>query len=163
MMQMNTLTTRDKWEVVAYTGPPLPVLTGLQKSIVRKQLDERYCHRCGEYIYNPYRRRRVRHYHFHGKRPVPLLYKRVVVHPRIGFVEWVRRFPNVMRLMVSPEDMSFFNARPVFVRRIPALRMWTIDEWNACHPALAIPNEDGLKTIRKREWVDMLHTPDLAV
>lgn len=160
---MKMLTTRHKWEVIAYTGSPWPVLSGLEKSIIRKQLDERYCPRCGEYIYNPYRGRKVRHYHFHGKRPVPLLYKRVVVHPRVGFVEWARRFPRVMRLVVSPRDMTYFNSKPIFVRRIPALRMWTIDEWNATYPDLAIPDEDGLKTIRKREWVDMLHTPDLAV
>lgn len=160
---MNTLTTRQKWEVVAYTGSPWPVLSALQKTIIRKQLDERYCARCGEYIYNPYRGRKVRHYHFHSKKPEPLLYKRVVVHPRMGFVEWQRRFPRVMRLVVSPHDLTYHHGKPIFVRRIPALRMWTVDEWNTSYPGIAVPNEDGLKTIKKREWVDMLHTPDLAV
>ena len=155
--------TRHKWEIIAYTGSPLPALTALQKSMLRKQLDDRYCCRCGEYIYNPYRRRKIRHYHFDNKRSVPLIYKRIVVHPRIGFVEWVRRFPRVMRLIVSPDDMAFFNAKPIFVRRIPAVRMWTIDEWNTLYPGLVIPNEDGLKTIRHRKWVDMIQTPDLLV
>lgn len=157
---------RHKWEILRYMGPPLPVLTALQKGVLRKQLEEKYCHRCGEYIYNPYRRRKIRHYHHRlsKARCQPLLKERLLLHTQSRLVEWTRRFHNVMRLVITPQDMDFYKTRmPRFLHRIPALRMWTMEEWNLLHPDIPVRVEDGLRRLVHNPPVDLLHTPNLVL
>lgn len=157
--------TRHKWMVLDYIGGALPPLTLLQKTIIRKQLDERYCPQCGEYIYNPYRKRNIRHYHhLHTKLKFEHLFnERILVHPQSKLVEWRRKFPNVMKLIISEKDLYFYNIiKPQFIHRIPALKMWTIEEWNITYPTISIEKEDGLTRFYYKGH-NTLFTPDLIM
>lgn len=163
---MDNLVPRHKWEILSFIGSPFPILTAIQKEVLRKQLDQKYCRRCGEYIYNPYRKRKLRHYHHMGYtiRSKPLLQERLLIHPRSHLVEWRRRFPNVMRLIISESDMFFYNIlRPKFVHRIPSLRMWTIDEWNISYPNIMIQEDAGMKRLVNLPMMDTLYTPTLVL
>lgn len=154
-----------RWKVIRYIGCALPVLSAFQHEIIRKQLDERYCPHCGEYIYNPFRRRKIRHYHHLKKKHqfVPLVEQRLVIHPQHFLVEWRRRFPDVMKLILTEKEMFFYNhIKPQFIHRIPALRMWTIDEWNTLNPTLYIWKTDGLTKIKLTPDHEILYTPDLV-
>lgn len=157
---------RHKYNVLQYLGSAYPKLSIFQKEIIRKQLDERYCSFCGEYIYNPYRRRRIRHYHHLRKKAkfVPLIRQRLSIHPRNQLVEWTRRFPNVMRLLTSEKQLLYYQGcKPHFVHRIPAVHMWTIDEWNLLYPTIFIWKHDGSQRIGYTNYLDYLFTPDLVV
>lgn len=164
------LITRHKWMILDYIGCCLPVLTNLQKAIIRQQLEERYCPHCGEYIYNPYKRRTIKHYHhsiYKKLKGKHLFYERMVVHPQSQLVEWTRRFPHVMRLVISERDYFFYNVmKPQFIHRIPALRMWTIGEWNLLYPEIPIKKDDVYKSIThstKGDNLDYLYTPHLVL
>ena len=157
---------RHKWNIVRYFGCALPVLTTFQKEIVRKQLEERYCPKCGEYIYNPFRQRKIRHYHhaLPRYRFNTLPQKRLLIHARHQLVEWTRHFPRVMRLIISEDDLFFYRGiKPHFVHRIPSLRMWTIDEWNTLHPDIPIFKYDCLRRIQHPINLDVLWSPDLVL
>ena len=157
---------RHKWEILQYLGCALPKLSALQKGMIREQLDRRYCSHCGEYIYNPFRRRNIRHFHhLHRKhRFVPLLQQRVFIHAHTQLVEWTRRFPHVMRLLISETDLSFYRGfQPQYVHRLCAVRMWTVDEWNTLYPTLPIGREDCLQRIKRTDHIDCLYTPDLVL
>lgn len=164
---MDDIIPRHKWNILGYIGSPFHNLTALQKNVLRKQLNEKYCHCCGEYIYNPYRKRKIRHYHHHRYtvRYKPILYERILIYPQTQLVEWTRRFPHVMRLVLSEKDMFFYNNfRSRFVHRIPSLRMWTIDEWNTIYPDAEIDADDCLKKlINHRTTMDIMHTPSLVL
>lgn len=158
--------SRHKWDIVGYVGSALPKLSTLQKEMLRKQLEERYCPTCGEYIYNPFRKRKIRHYH-HLRRKhkfVPILQQRVHVHPRHQLVEWTRQFPHVMRLLISEKDLLFYrNVKPYFIHRIPVVRMWTIDEWNSLYPTIPIWKDDCVQRVQSIRHLDYLYTPDLMI
>lgn len=157
---------RHKWNILDYIGSVLPPLSALQKEMIRKQLEERYCPECGEYIYNPFRRRKIQHFHHLQKKHkfVPLLQKRVLIHPHNQLVEWTRHFPKVMKLMTLERDIFFYkNFKPQFIHRIPAVRMWTIDEWNTLHPTIYIWKEDCIQRIQYTKDMDCLFTPDLII
>lgn len=66
-----------------------------------------------------------------------------------------------MRLLLSENDMVF--CPPQFIHRIPAVRMWTMDEWNHLYPTLPIWKEDCSQRIKDTYPVDCLYTPDLLV
>lgn len=160
--------SRHKWKIIRYIGSPIPVLSSLQKTTIHKQLDKKYCHQCGEYIYNPYRKRKIRHYHNYHRcshHYKPLMSERIVIHNRSHLVEWTRRFPNVMRLIISTEDIVFYNNIPqYFVHRIPALRMWTIEEWNMNYPEIRIQTEDGLRRLLPHNFPsDPMFIPSLVL
>lgn len=164
---METTARRNKWNIVRYIGPVLPKLSGLQNCIIRKQLTERYCHLCGEYIYNPYHNRQVKHYHhlkYHYKY-TPLFEKRVLIHPQSQLVEWTRRFHKVLRLLITESDIIFYKGmKPQFTRRIPSIRMWTINEWNDIHPNIRIFKTDGMTKFTKQSYhndIDTFWIPDL--
>lgn len=158
---------RHKWNIIRYMGCPLPDLTSLQKSFIRKQLNDRYCPICGEYIYNPFQRRKIRHYHYrqgYKFKYIPILCERLVMYPSVQLVEWTRRFPNVMRLIISEKDMYFYNTvKPRYTHRIPAMRLWTMEEWNLMHPEVPLRPEDGLKRIVSTTKCDPMFTPGLAI
>lgn len=168
---MKKLVTRHKWMVLDYIGCAVPPLTSLQKSMIRKQLEERYCPHCGEYIYNPYKKRKIKHYHHSLYKKVESwkhpFYQRIAIYPQCQFVEWQRRFPHVMRLMISDRDLFFYHAiKPQFIHRIPAVRMWSIDEWNLLYPHLPIKKDDGYKRLCSTSFpisLDFFYTPNLAV
>ena len=159
---MNVLPTH-KWDILRYVGCALPQLTAIQKRILREQLDQRYCPVCGEYMYNPYRLRSIRHYHhlIRKHRFIPLFQKRILIHVHNQLVEWTRRFPQVMRLLISEKNLAF--SPPQFVHRIPAVRMWTIDEWNLLYPILPIWKDGCSKRLNGPHPVDCLYTPNLLV
>lgn len=159
--QINIL-PRHIWDVIRFMGCPWPKLCGFQKEVIRKQLDERYCSRCGEYMYNPFTKRKIRHYH-HPRKYINLLTRRLRIHPRTHLVEWTRHFPRVMRIIHSSTDIFFYGAvKPRFSKRIPSLRMWSIDEWNVMYPKLYIQEEEGLLRYSKpKGGMDILLTPDL--
>ena len=155
-----------KWHILQYIGCALPQLSSLQKEMIRKQLQDRYCPECGEYIYNPFRRRKIRHLHHLQKKKkfVPLLQKRVFIYPHNQLVEWTRHFPNVMKLLISEKDLFFYKSfKPQFIHRIPAVRMWTIDEWNTLHPTIYIWKHDCIQRIQYTKHIDCLFTPDLMI
>lgn len=165
MKEMDIL-PRHKWEIIRFMGCPFPKLACFQKEIIRKQLEERYCSRCGEYIYNPYAKRKIRHYHTYRKyKYTPLFMKRIKIHPKTQLVEWTRHFPHVMRLLHSSADIVFYGAtKPRFSQRIPSLRMWSIDEWNLTYPTMSIWKEDALLGYSARNRVvDVLMTPNLLI
>jgi len=165
---MNDATTHNKWNIIKFVGCPLPTLSTFQKEIIRKQLNERYCSTCGEYIYNPFRKRKIKHYHLlrNHHKFTPLIQKRLLIHPRHQLVEWTRHFPNVMKLIVSGADLYFYNKyKPQFVRRIPSVRMWSIEEWNnLCPSSFYIWKDDFLQRINtdRLKSVDYLWVPDLV-
>lgn len=158
---------RHKWNIIKYIGCAVPKLSALQKVIIRKQLNERYCPECGEYIYNPFSRRKIRHYHHLRVKHkfTPLAQERLRIYPSNQLVEWTRRSPHVMKLMLSQEDLVFCRGlKPRFIHRIPAVRMWTIDEWNILHPSVHIWKHDCLQRIKNLDGhVDLLWAPDLLV
>lgn len=157
---------RYQWKILQYIGCAFPQLSALQKEMIRKQLEERYCPECGEYIYNPFRRRKIRHFHHLRKkhRFVPLLEKRILIHPHNQLVEWTRHFPKVMKLLILERDVFFYKSfKPQFIHRIPAVRMWTIDEWNTLHPTIYIWKHDCIQRIQYTKHIDCLFTPDLII
>lgn len=161
-----TMIPRRKWNILQYIGCPLPVLTAFQKTIIRQQLDQRYCPECGEYIYNPYRKRKIVHHHSRRRKfnYEPLMKQRILIHSKIQIVEWRRRFPRVMRLITSERDMMFYNnMKPHFIRRIPALRVWSVDEWNIDYPEFFIYKEDRFITLMCSPPKDVLQTPHLLL
>lgn len=162
------IANRHKWNILKFIGCKLPALSTLQKEIIRKQLDERYCSICGEYIYNPFRKRKIKHYHsIHNEKFTPLVQKRLLIHPHTQLVEWTRYFPNVMKLIVSDADLFFYNnLKPVFIHRIPSVRMWTIEEWNDLYPSsFYIWKQDFVQRINssRLKKIDFLWTPDLVL
>lgn len=72
-----------------------------------------------------------------------------------------------MRLILSEKDLFFYNdtIKPQFIHRIPAVRMWTIDEWNILHPHVHIKKEDNYKRLAHspNNKLDLLYTPELVV
>lgn len=162
---MQDITPRHKWNIIRYLGCPSPMLSAFQKKMLRKQLDERYCPRCGEYIYNPFNKRKIRHYHNPRLKHkfLPLLQERLLVHPRNQLVEWTRKFPHVMRLIISEDELlSYKNTRPQFIHRTPSARMWTIEEWNLLYPDVYIWKDDCIQRIRHPTHLDVLWLPDLV-
>lgn len=95
---------------------------------IRAHLDCRYCGVCGEYLYNPFPEREIRHWHYpcHRQRYLPLLEGRIRFHHDLMMVEWERRFPRVMRFPLAQGGV-LGNRRAV---RIPSLQLWSLDEWN---------------------------------
>lgn len=160
------LFTRHKWNILRYIGTALPRLTALQKELIRNQLNTRYCPECGEYIYNPFKRRRIRHYHrlLRLNKYQRISQQRITIHPNHQLVEWTRRNPLVLKLMINDDDICFYNnMKPRFIHRIPAVRMWTIDEWNILYPNHYIWKTDCLKRLGTLTGTDPLWTPDLVV
>jgi hypothetical protein len=108
-------------------------------SMIRAHLDRNYCDVCGEYIYNPFFDRRIRHFHSkrYRKRYIPLLQQRLRFYNHHMMVEFERRFPRVMRLPLEEDEED--EDTPLFQRaaRIPALQLWTLEEWNLLYPSLA--------------------------
>jgi len=157
-----------RWNILKFVGCALPTLSTLQKEIIRKQLNERYCPTCGEYIYNPFRKRKIKHYHsLRNHKFTYIIQKRLLIHPHNQLVEWTRHFPNVMKLIVADADLFFYNdSKPRFVHRIQSVRMWTIDEWNNLYPSsFYIWKNDLLQRINtdRLKGVDFLWVPDLVV
>lgn len=163
---METIIPRHKWNILQYMQGALPNLSCLQKKLIRKQLNERYCATCGEYIYNPFKRRKIRHYHYHQGykyKYIPIICERLVLYPSTQLVEWTRRFPNVMKLAISEKDIYFYDTiKPRYTHRIPAMRLWTMEEWNLIHPDIQLRPEDGMKRI-DRTTCDPMFTPGLAI
>lgn len=161
------MTPRHKWNIIKYVGCALPNLSAFQKSIIRKQLNERYCPECGEYIYNPFNKRKIRHYHHLRTKHKfnAIAHERLRIYPHNQLVEWTRRSPFVMKLITSEEELVFYRgAKPRFVHRIPSLRMWTIDEWNILHPSIYIWKDECFQRLSdKNNGVDFLWTPDLVL
>lgn len=158
--------SRHKWNILQYVGSAIPEMTALQKQMIRKQLEERYCPQCGEYIYNPFRRRKIRHFHHLRKKHkfTPLLQERIHIHCHHQLVEWKRRFPHVMRLLIVEKDLFFYkNMKPYFVHRIPALRMWTVEEWNTLHPTIYIWKDAGIQQLVSLRLTNLMYTPDLMI
>lgn len=157
---------RHKWNILRYVGCALPPLTGIQREIIRNQLSTRYCPECGEYIYNPFKRRRIRHYHrlLRVNKYQNISHQRIIIHPNHQLVEWTRRNPSVMKLLINDDDIYFYNnMKPCFIHRIPAVRMWTIDEWNTLYPNYAISKTDCLKRLGLLCGTDPLWTPDVVI
>lgn len=164
---MDTIIPRHKWNILRCLGCFLPRLTCIQRTFIRKQLKERYCATCGEYIYNPFKRRKIRHYHYHQGykyKYIPILCERLVLYPSIQLVEWTRRFPNVMRLIISEKDMYFYNTmKPRYTHRIPAMRLWSMEEWNLMHPDIPLRADTGMKRIVQSPTHDPMFTPGLVI
>jgi len=107
-------------------------------SMIRMHLDRNYCDVCGEYIYNPFFDRRIRHFHSrrYRQRHIPLLQQRLRIYNNHMMVEFERRFPRVMTLPLEEdedEDILFLRR----AARIPALQLWTLEEWNLLYPSMA--------------------------
>jgi len=71
----------------------------------------------------------MRHIHItkYRTRYIPLANQRLHFHHRLGLIEWERRFPRVMRMPTTIKDAGRSH-------RIPALRLWTLIEWNMLYP-----------------------------
>jgi len=161
---MTTNTIRNnRWAIIDYMGCPLPKLTMIQIIALKTQLRGRYCERCGEYIFNPYPQRKIKHYHV-GKhfKYQPIIKKRILIHPNLHLVEWERRFPRVMRFNLSPEEIFYGSMKSSF--RILAHRMWSVDEWNIHYPDTPIRLVDGFNRFNLTKPLhNILMTPNLVV
>lgn len=106
-------------------------------SKIRDHIYHRYCRNCGEYLYSPCIDRPVhQHKHmFYKKKFVPKLMERIKIHHMIGLVE-LERWKNV-RVLRFPDKYG----RALKSTRIPALGLWSIDEWNQQYPQLRILRE----------------------
>jgi len=130
---------------------------------IRRHLCENYCSQCGEYIYNPFTRRKIRHYHAKKfQKYNSLCIQRLRIYPKLYMVEWERRFPNVMRLMLTKEELML-GITKVRARRIQSCRIWTIDEWNTYNPSLTISYSYGMRRLPPNDICDILFVPDLTL
>lgn len=102
--------------------------------LIQEHIYHRYCRICGEYLYSPCIDRPVhQHNHiFYKKTFLPKLIERIKIHQKIGWVE-LQRSKNT-KVLRFPDK----HGRALKSRRIPALALWTIDEWNQKFPELKI-------------------------
>lgn len=142
-------------------GGALPVIPLWLMQHVRNHLDQHYCSTCGEYIYNPYVRRKIRHYHAikYRQRYNPILNQRLLIRPQSRMIEWTRRFPHVLRLVLSMKQISSGHTK-ILPRRTMSCRLWTIQEWNLFYPSLLV-RETGLLHLDKHD-PDILFVPDIT-
>lgn len=143
-----------RWIIINYLGPKLPVVDKFMKEKIHQHLKEHYCKNCGEYIYNPYTSRHIHHYHSrHYYKYIPIMKERIRVHNRLQIVEWLRKFPKVLRIMEGK----------ILSRRIPSCRVWSITEWNMLYPCLYINEYNyGITTFNKH-ISDILFVPHIAL
>ena len=135
------LSHRTRTRLVGFLGSMDIILDAPMKKI-RKHLDRHYCRVCGEYMFPLFRDRDMRHIHIlkYRTRYIPLANQRLNFHHRLGLVEWERRFPRVMRLPTV-------NTEAGRSHRIPALRLWTLIEWNMLYPHLRNKYSKRIATI----------------
>lgn len=153
--------------LMSMLGSKFPPIPSWLFGHIRRHLDEHYCQRCGEYIYNPYTRRKIRHYHSsqYQQRYHPILYKRLVIRPQSHMVEWTRHFPHVLRLVLSKDEIRVGLCK-ILSKRIMAYRLWSVEEWNLFYPSLNV-GEAGLvclseTTTKSKKDQDVLFVPDIS-
>lgn len=111
--------------------------------LYRKHLEEHYCSCCGKYKYfcHPPSSKRIipmHHHDFYKKNfEIPLI-KKIKIHPKLSLVELQREYSDVC---MFPHKMFNYNTRPG--RRIKALAIWTIQEWNDLYPEINIREDEN--------------------
>jgi hypothetical protein len=155
-----------RWRTISFLGNNMPEIPYWLKGYIRNHLNQHYCEKCGEYIYNPYPNRIVRHYHYHTQRYNTILYNRIIVHSSSSMLEWGRRFPRVLRLMLSKQEIEA-GITKVRANRMLASRMWTTNEWNLLYPQHRVDHIGSTKlTVPPKELAlldDTLFTPDIVL
>ena len=106
----------------------------------RKHLNQRYCNICGEYIFCS-REIHTHHHPFYKNEFQPLLLKRIKIHRSMSLVELQRTNPKVYYF---PKKNELY---PRCSNRIPALFLWTIDEWNQQYPDLTIRKDENYQKL----------------
>lgn len=119
---------------------------------IRAHLDRHYCARCGEYMFCSDPERTIRHGH-HGRRRrykiQSMLMTRILFHHDLGVVEWERRFPRVGRLPHATGRAA----------RIPALRLWTREEWDLSYPMMTCKKNEFFTRLRETS-LDPMFVPE---
>ena len=109
-------------------------------SHIRPHLEKHYCKTCGNYQFFSFTQRDVKqHNHtFYKNKFLPILQQRLKIHRNLCLIELERYFSRVCYLPMEKNNYS-----PLPSKRIPALSLWTIDEWNLVFPEMFIRREDN--------------------